>query len=329
MQGSLLIGILSEPTLIQLRFVKFDFKLTTLQVIWECNYCPQRYKTHTTRQLEHLMKCRAYRKTLMKDDSTETETGFDSPAVRQKFTRLTREEKHDLDLRAALSCYMSGHTFSMYENSFTKDFLRHLNPAYTPPSRAMIAGPLLDEVHSNIKTRTNALVSSLDHINVSTDESSNINSNRIADISIHSEYGGLHYISENIRAKRMTAPAAAQWLRSHLLTLSNYQLNRINAISSDTCTTMLSMWTEIQKFEDLKHCLFIPCDSHGIQLLVKDILDLPCFNGTIQKAQSIAKSFRNAPLQYARLREFQVELYGSPQSLVLSVITRWGTQYRL
>ena len=92
---------------------------------------------------------------------------------------------------------------------------------------------------------------------------------------------------------------------------------------------MRGMWTEIEKLEDLKHCLFIPCDSHGIQLLVKDLLKLSDFNEIIQKAQYIVKSFRHAPLQYARLREFQVEYYKKPQSLILSVITRWGTQYRL
>src|SRR5438046_1747866 len=89
------------------------------------------------------------------------------------------------------------------------------------------------------------------------------------------------------------------------------------------------MWKEVQKLEDFKHCLFIPCDSHNIQLLVGDLLKLPDFNDTIQKAQCIVKSFRHAPLQYACLREFQVEHYGKQQSLILSVITRWGTQYRL
>jgi len=75
--------------------------------------------------------------------------------------------------------------------------------------------------------------------------------------------------------------------------------------------------------------VFIPCDSHGIQLLVKDLLKLPGFNEITQKAQCIIKSFRHAPLQYVRLREFQVEYYKKLQSLILSVITRWGTQYRL
>lgn len=295
-----------------------------------CNFCPQTYIAHPTRQRLHLKACTNYLKTLPKDDSKQTNIGgFDDPAVAKNFPRLTRDEKHDLDLRAALSCFMGSHAFNMYENSYTKDFLHRLNPAYKPPSRMTIAGPLLDEVYSAIKARTDVLISSLDGINVITDESSNINTNRIANISVHSRYGALHYVSENIRAKRMTASAAAQWLRNHLLALSNNRLDCINSISNDTCSTMRGMWAEIEKFEDLRHCLFIPCDSHGIQLLVKDLLNLPYFNEIIQKAQCIVKSFRHAPLQYGRLREFQVQYYRNPQSLVLSVITRWGTQYRL
>src|SRR5579859_990040 len=211
-----------------------------------------------------------------------------------------------------------------------KSFLHSLNPTYKPPSRQALAKHLLDEVYSDIKTRTDTVISSIEHINISTDESTNINANRICNISIHSKYGAFHYVSENIHAKRMTAPVAVAWLRDHLLTLSHQRLDRINSISTDTCATMRRMWIEIEKFEDLKHCFFIPCDSHGIQLLVKDVMTLiPSFNETIQQAQCIVKSFRHAPLQYARLCEFQMQYYGKHQSLVLSVITRWGTQYLL
>jgi len=232
-------------------------------------------------------------------------------------------------MQATMWCIMSNQPFNVFENSFYKTFLHSLNPAYKPPSRNTIAGPLLDAVHSEVKTRADSLISTLSRINVITDESGNINGSRISNISVHSGYGSLHYVSEDIRAKWMTAPAAAQWLRNHLNALSNSRLERINSIASDTCSTMRSMWTEIEKFDDLKHCLFVPCDSHSIQLLVKDLLQLPLFSETIQQAQCIVKSFRKAPLQYARLREFQLEYYKKTQSLVLSVITRWGTQYRL
>lgn len=46
------------------------------------------------------------------------------------------------------------------------------------------------------------------------------------------------------------------------------------------------------------------------------------------KAQTIVKAFKNAHLQLARLRQYQVQVYGKQKALILSVITRWGTHYR-
>jgi Protein of unknown function (DUF 659)/hAT family C-terminal dimerisation region len=224
---------------------------------------------------------------------------------------------------------MANLPFTTFEDPFGKAFLRSLNPAYNPPSRKTIAGPLLNTVYENIKSRTDELIGSFPNINITTDESSNINRTRICNISIHSDHGSLHYLSEDIRAKRMTAPASAEWLRNHLLALSDNNLRRINSVATDTCDTMYKMWTELQRFPDLKHTLFVPCNSHSIQLLIKDLLKIPRFKDVLHKAQTIVKAFKKAPLQYARLREIQIQAYSQPRSLVLSVITRWGTQYRL
>jgi len=226
-------------------------------------------------------------------------------------------------------CYMGNHPFTVYDNPFGKKFLQTLNPAYKPPSRKLLSGQLLDSVFSVVKARTDEIIAAMPNINVTTDESSNIRGARICNISIHSDSGSLHYVSEDIRAKQMGAVANAEWLRSHLLTLSNNDPTRINSVTTDTCSTMINMWEQIEKFADFKHCLFIPCDSHGIQLLIKDLLQLPHFSNVANQAQSVAKAFRRAPLQYARLRENQLYFYQRYQSLVLSVITRWGTQFRL
>jgi Protein of unknown function (DUF 659)/hAT family C-terminal dimerisation region len=299
---------------------------------------------NATRQASHLEKCAKYKqahpskkrnveslKPLSHQHPSSSVVAIEvSPTPGQiNFPSLTAAQKHNLDLDAAMSVYMGNQPFNTYDNFYHKKFLFRLNPAYTPPTRKAIAEPLLDEIYSNVKARTDVLVAHLDRINVSLDESTNIKANRIVNISIHSVYGSLHYISEDVRSKRMTGSATAAWLRDHLRVLSNQRLDRINSIVNDTCSTMRLMWSEIEKFDDLRHCFFIPCDSHGIQLLVKDILKLHSLNDTLQEGQCLAKSFRNAPLQYARLREFQKEVYGKHQSLILSVITRWGTQYFL
>src|SRR5579859_6420343 len=127
----------------------------------------------------------------------------------------------------------------------------------------------------------------------------------------------------------MTAFASAQWLRSHLINLVSNEPTCLNSITNDTCSTMFSMWGEIKKFPEFKHVFFVPCDSHGLQLFVKDLLKTPRFENIIQQAQSLISAFKKAPLQYARLRKLQSDCYGHEQSLVLSVIMRWGTQYQL
>ena len=68
-------------------------------------------------------------------------------------------------------------------------------------------------------------------------------------------------------------------------------------------------------------------DNHGIQLLMKHILELNWFSKTPKRAQQIAIFFYIAKKQLAILREKQIKQNGGTYSLTLSVITRWGTQY--
>src|SRR5205809_8088692 len=104
------------------------------------------------------------------------------------------------------------------------DLIRDLHPAYKPPSRQSIAGPLLDQAYTNMKEKVDHLISSMPFINVVTDESSNINHARISNISIISDYGSLHCVSEDIGARKMDASGFANWLKNHLLNLTNGNL---------------------------------------------------------------------------------------------------------
>src|SRR5579859_998022 len=295
----------------QRRYVNFSLKLT-LKRQYACKHCAKNYTGNVTHLKDHLAKCRMYQKAGKKTVAKENQQAIDplvefaKPSQGQiGFPRLSNSAKADLDIQAAMWCFMGNHPFTMFENSFAKAFLHRLNPAYKPPSRNAISGRLLDSIYTQVKSRTEEVIASFHNINVITDESTDINSSRIFNLSIHSIDGSIHYVSEDIQTISMTAFAAAEWLRKHLINVSNHNLNRINSITNDTCSTMFSMWGEVEKYPDLKHVFFIPCDSHGIQLLVKDLLQIPRFNEVIQKAQFLVSSFRKAPLQYARLRKCQ------------------------
>jgi hypothetical protein len=101
---------------------------------------------------------------------------------------------------------------------------------------------------------------------------------------------------------------------------SAYDLSRVSSLTTDTCTTMRSTWLGLEAVDKLSHVLFIPCDSHGLQLLIKDLLDQPRIAEVMIMAQTIINAFHRAEKQYAILRSKQEKL----SALLLAVIIRWG-----
>jgi len=59
----------------------------------------------------------------------------------------------------------------------------------------------------------------------------------------------------------------------------------MNTFAIDTCSTMKALWSELEAFDQMKHVFFVPCDSHGLQLLLGDILKLSWFAKILEGAQ--------------------------------------------
>ena len=106
--------------------------------------------------------------------------------------------KEPLDFRFTKVCYVDGLPFSIYESPVMKEALWTLHPAYKPPTRKAIAGPLLDKVYIDVKSKVNSYITSIQSLNVITDESTNINNSRIMNISIHTDIGSFYWLFEDI-----------------------------------------------------------------------------------------------------------------------------------
>lgn len=100
------------------------------------------------------------------------------------FSRLTSAQK-ELDLQAAMWCYTGNSSFTMFQASYAKEFLRALNSAYKPPSRNTLSTTLLDSGYSSLKKRVDDMIAAMPNINVITNESSNVKGARLRNISIH------------------------------------------------------------------------------------------------------------------------------------------------
>lgn len=103
----------------------------------------------------------------------------------------------------------------------------------------------------------------------------------------------------------------------------------MNSVATDTCNTIRSLWEILHTKERFKRTFFILCDSHGLQLLIKDIVEDPMFNDTMSDANYITAYFRGANKQLALLRHYQQLEYGDTYELTLAVKTRWKTQYKV
>jgi hypothetical protein len=86
----------------------------------------------------------------------------------------------------------------------------------------------------------------------------------------------------------------------------------------------------------MKHIISVPCESHSLQLIIKDLLD-PGKDDNKQdiqsdlcdfwkEEQSIITFFHKAPKQLGILRKKQMTLLNKFVALSSAGITRWGTQ---
>ena len=89
---------------------------------------------------------------------------------------------------------------------------------------------------------------------------------------------------------------------------------------------MRVLWKILKKDHHLEHIFCAPCDSHGIQLLIKAILSIPWYAGVICQVQLVVRCFYSAYKEYNILRDLQIAAYEEHRSLILHCITRWGIQ---
>jgi hypothetical protein len=297
-------------------------KKTLLQT---CKNCTKYSKAkNNTRALDHLLECEPYKS---KQQALALSTDTDPLQKRQRILAipsLPLIQKRKLDIMAAKAVYMGARPFQLYEEAYMKDFIHAVsNGVYFPPSPRLIGGELLDQEYIALKNRIEVLLQSQEKLHFVLDESPNISSHRIINLSVViPQYGSIFLANEDIGNKSLDANFFTNWF---LRMVAPYDLSRVGSLTTDTCSTMRSTWNGLQHIKQLSHTLFIPCDSHGLQLLIQDLLELPQIAPIIAKAQAIVGAFHRSKKQYAILRSYQEK----PQALLLSVITRWGTQFLL
>jgi hypothetical protein len=95
--------------------------------------------------------------------------------------------------------YQTGQPLSIFEDNCWIEFFKK-NFGYTPLSTEAFSNPLLEDVYNNIKDQVKSKIQSSPYLGIITDESTNINTNRIINTSVVTRSGDFYYWS-NIEAK--------------------------------------------------------------------------------------------------------------------------------
>lgn len=224
---------------------------------------------------------------------------------------------------------MGARPFSMLTETYFRDYQEALfaYQEYKPLTHTDLAGTLLNSVYEDMVQQVNSVLKYEEYLNIVMDESTDITDHRIINLCIVISMGVFYYETENSGALSQNAQNLKNWLFIWLEKIvSNNRWWQINSLITDTCATMRAVWSLVQNDTRTTHVFCIPCDSHGLQLLIKDLLSIEPFQTLLEQAQTIALFFRKAKLQYAILREHQMKIWGNYKAFILSVITRWGTQ---
>ena len=246
------------------------------------------------------------------------------------FPSLSPDQIHDLNKAAGYAVYCAALPFGVFEGHYLGRFHKKLNPVYTGPSRKVLSTTILNECYQETRNDVFGIVKRSNIINLITDESSTSARDRVINLCIHTTRGPFHIKHALVPLGTSSAERQAAWICTVLDEIEaeiGQPLPGINSTATDTCGTMRKLWRALRGDRRFKHALFVPCDSHGIQLLIKDIVMLPEFQNVMRSTNDVVSHFRTSHKQLALLRSYQSELYGKTYAFVLAAETRWGTQF--
>jgi hypothetical protein len=164
--------------------------------------------------------------------------------------------------------FEAGLPLGFFEHSAIQAFLHRLRPAYNPPCRTRLSTTLLEDSYQHIKAEVEEYLEKQDNLCISFDESNDVANNRIINISITTERGAFYYENINLGTTSVTAEFYTEKIEQQIRSITKGQPKRINYISTDTCDTILKTGRLLQALPSFQHVFMIPCDPHGLQLLI-------------------------------------------------------------
>ncbi|QGA15507.1 hypothetical protein EYB26_003165 [Talaromyces marneffei] len=250
-----------------------------------CRGCQRTWAKNHTRFHQHIESCPAALQLLQR---TRQKTLMELPNGIKVDTLETR-----IDCALARATFTGNRPFSMWSQPFMREALQLLRKGYIPPDRHRIGGSLLTELYTESYTKTIGIWRQIQHLNITVDETSNINHQRVMVITITTPQRSWLYCLKDMENERLNAKNITEWLL--------HQLEALLATLFDGDIDWKYM--KVSQAMTVKHIF--------------------------KEANDIVTFFHRSPLRYADLQAIEKARNGRKKALIASVITRWGSQYNL
>jgi hypothetical protein len=110
----------------------------------------------------------------------------------------------------------------------------HLNPAYRPPIARQLASTLLNKAYNTVKKEFDAVINKNSALKITFNETSNVNSDRILNITISIRRGIFYYLNIILPPETASSQLITKIVYKALISILRNQIDRINAVSTDT-----------------------------------------------------------------------------------------------
>lgn len=228
--------------------------------------------------------------------------------------KTSLEKSAECDKKIARFFYGCNIPFNVADNSLWKDMIETLRPGYSAPSRSILGGRLLDEIHKGLKEDISKEISGKD-VTLMQDGWSDIHNSPVIATSVHTGTRSFFISSLETGANTKDAAYCTKVASDAFHTIKDEYNANVVAIVTDNENKMKAMRRQLQELH--KDVIAYGCSSHYFNLLGQDMTVAAIVANVVE----VQKYFRNHHTPNALLSAQPGSV--KPQ---LPCQTRWNSQ---
>ena len=244
--------------------------------------------------------------------------------------RVSADDKVALDDSFANIFYSTGVPFSVANSTAMKSFCKRARPAWSPPSSYQVSHTLLDKAYNLFTISKNSYILDCQEICLVTDGWSNLRNQHLVNFIIvfpNSKTKPLLYKTINTGEIEQSSINIAAEIERVILELG---LNKVVGSVTDNAPNMRGAWIILE--DNYPGLICNGCGAHTMNLLVKDVCNLPRFEPTLTTARAITSFVKKRTAVRQRFKTIQQQLYDEREinkrlDLIYVGDTRWYTHH--